>query len=130
MRKLSHHTSQDKGWVPLLPPATKLGQGYIFTGVCHSVNRGGLLPGGGCLLWGGVCSQGGGGPAPKVGGWWRPPGMATAVGSTHPTGMHSCSPFFWPRSLFPLKHCSVQCDYTIMVYSNRACTGPGMGTGN
>ena len=23
----------------LLPPATKLGQGYIFTGVCHSVNR-------------------------------------------------------------------------------------------
>ena len=26
-----------------LPPATKLGQGYIFTGVCHSVNRGGVL---------------------------------------------------------------------------------------
>ena len=25
----------------LLPPATKLGQGYIFTGVCHSVNGGG-----------------------------------------------------------------------------------------
>ena len=25
----------------LLPPATKLGQGYVFTGVCHSVNRGG-----------------------------------------------------------------------------------------
>ena len=24
----------------LLPPATKLGQGYIFTGICHSVNRG------------------------------------------------------------------------------------------
>ena len=24
----------------LLPPATKLGQGYVFTGVCHSVNRG------------------------------------------------------------------------------------------
>ena len=23
-----------------LPPATKLGQGYVFTGVCHSVNRG------------------------------------------------------------------------------------------
>ena len=23
-----------------LPPATKLGQGYIFTDVCHSVNRG------------------------------------------------------------------------------------------
>ena len=28
-----------------LPPATKLGQGYVFTGVCHSVNRGwGCLP--------------------------------------------------------------------------------------
>ena len=27
--------------VIFLPPATKLGQGYIFTGVCHSVNRGG-----------------------------------------------------------------------------------------
>ena len=23
-----------------LPPATKLGQGYIFTGICHSVKRG------------------------------------------------------------------------------------------
>ena len=23
-----------------LPPATKLGQGYVFTGICHSVNRG------------------------------------------------------------------------------------------
>ena len=28
--------------VMFLPPATKLEQGYIFTGVCHSVNRGGL----------------------------------------------------------------------------------------
>ena len=27
----------------LLSPATKLGQGYIFTGICHSVN-GGSLP--------------------------------------------------------------------------------------
>ena len=28
----------------LLPPATKLGQGYVFTGVCDSVNRGGGAP--------------------------------------------------------------------------------------
>ena len=35
-----------------LPPATKLGQGYIFTGVCDSVR------GGGCLLWRGAWSQG------------------------------------------------------------------------
>ena len=26
----------------LLPPATKLGQGYVFTGVCDSVRRGGV----------------------------------------------------------------------------------------
>ena len=33
----------------LLPPATKLGQGYVFTGVCDSVNRGGacVVPRGG-----------------------------------------------------------------------------------
>ena len=28
-----------------LPPATKLGQGYIFTGVCDSVHRGVSAPG-------------------------------------------------------------------------------------
>ena len=26
----------------LLPPAMKLGQGYVFTGVCDSVHRGGM----------------------------------------------------------------------------------------
>ena len=98
----------------LLPPATKLGQGYIFTGVCDSVNRGVPAPvlgvsapgGGGCLVPGGVVwSQGGlGVPAPGGGTCSRrvwsglvggvpggyPPGTATAAGSTHPTGMHSC----------------------------------------
>ena len=44
-----------------LPPATKLGQGYIFTGVCHSVNRGGVWSWGGCLLPGGLF-WGGSGP--------------------------------------------------------------------
>ena len=40
-----------------LPPATKLGQGYIFTGVCDSVHgRGGGVPASrGCLLGGGGC---------------------------------------------------------------------------
>ena len=33
----------------LLPPATKLGQGNIFTGVCDSVNRCGVCSGGGCV---------------------------------------------------------------------------------
>ena len=36
-----------------LPPATKLGQGYVFTGVCHSVNRGACVVAGGlCGCWG------------------------------------------------------------------------------
>ena len=42
-------------WVLVyLPPATKLGQGYIFTGVCDSVHGGG-----GGLVMGGACSRGG-----------------------------------------------------------------------
>ena len=49
-----------------LPPATKFGQGYIFTGVCDSVHGGGV-PAPGCLLWGvpasgGTFSQGGSAP--------------------------------------------------------------------
>ena len=32
------------GMFPFLPPATKLGQGYVFTGVCDSVHRGGAVP--------------------------------------------------------------------------------------
>ena len=42
-----------------LPPATKLGQGYVFTRVCDSVHRGGggsLVPGG--LVPRGVWSRG------------------------------------------------------------------------
>ena len=46
----------------LLPPGTKLGQSYIFTGVCHSVNRG-RGPGPGEDVW----SKGGSGPG---GGVW------------------------------------------------------------
>ena len=34
---------RDRDREPLLPPATKLGQGYVFTGICHSVNRGEYL---------------------------------------------------------------------------------------
>ena len=37
--------------------------------------------GGGVAGWGLV---------PEGGAWWRPPKTATAAGSTHPTGMHSC----------------------------------------
>ena len=90
----------------LLPPATKLRQGNVFTSVCDSVHRGGLYPGG-VSVRGGVCPGGGlcprgplskGGLCPErgclsIGGggvsvreipiWLR-------AGSTHPTGMHSC----------------------------------------
>ena len=65
-----------------------LGQGNIFTPVCHSVHRGGggiqaCIAGGipACLAVGwsalrgrGVCSWGGGGLLPE-GAWWRPPGQ-------------------------------------------------------
>ena len=98
----------------LLPPATKLGQGYIFTeaSVILSGRGGCLLP-----LWGGVPAPGGGGSdpggggggsAPEGGAWsWGggggagpggvlggdTPGTATAAGGTYPTGMHSCYSF-------------------------------------
>ena len=77
----------------LLPPATKLGQGYIFTGVCDSVHGGGLVPGRwvpGPGVPGPEGVHGLGGAWSQGGAWWRPPRTATAAGGTHPTGMHSC----------------------------------------
>ena len=91
-----------------------LGQGNIFTTVCHSVHGGegrcipACIAGGipACLAEGGLsqhalqegvvpaagglCSGGGGGllPGGEPGG---DPQVATAAGSTHPTGMHSCN---------------------------------------
>ena len=78
-----------------------------------------ILSPGGCLLWGVGAWFGGPAPrgsaseeVPGLGGgwsgglvpggwgpgamgegkeaWWKLPGTATAAGSTHPTGMHSC----------------------------------------
>ena len=65
-----------------------LGQGNIFTPVCHSVHREGACSRGGCLLLGGGVPAPGG-PAQGVPGE-DPPRTATAAGGTHPTGMHSC----------------------------------------
>ena len=78
----------------LLPPATKLGQGYIFTGVCDSVHRGGGVCSRGVwsgwgVLSGGCLLPGRGVPSRGVPGR-DPIGTATAWGGTHPTGMHSC----------------------------------------
>ena len=86
-------------------PPTKLGEGNVFTGVCHSVHGGGvrvslvtgtfLIPGG----WG--YGIGGGGSILEVesgvsGGigylgesWGRVSG-GTKAGGKHPTGMLSC----------------------------------------
>ena len=54
----------------LLPSAYEVCEGYVVTGVCHSVHGGG----GGCL-------------GPHLRG---SAAMATAADGTHPTGMHSC----------------------------------------
>ena len=63
----------------LLPSATYLRQGYVFTGVCDSVHRGGWQtpPG--------IQSLGRHTPLGRC----RPPEMATAADCTHPTGIHS-----------------------------------------
>ena len=50
-------------YIILLPPTTKLGQGYIFTGVCNSVHRGGVHGWGpawlrGACVLGGMCGLG------------------------------------------------------------------------
>ena len=96
-----------RDFVALLPPATKLGQGYIFTGVYDSVHRGGVPPpeGAGASSQGGVCSRGGPGG--------DPPGTATAAGGKHPTGMHSWFIYYFRNKnglhLFILKIFSGNC---------------------
>ena len=79
----------------LLPPATKLGQGYVFTRVCDSVHG----VGGVCLS---ACwdSPPPGADTPPRADPPRsrhpPPGAVHAgrygqqAGGTHPTGMHTC----------------------------------------
>ena len=71
--------------VQLLPAATKLGQGNIFTGVCLST--GGGLPQ--CML--GYTPPGADTPPRSR---HPPPKQTPAYGQraagTHPTGMHSC----------------------------------------
>ena len=61
--------------VQLLPPARKLGQGYVFTGVCHSVNEGGCLPQ--CML--------GYTPLEQT----RPPGADTPQSRPSPQSRHA-----------------------------------------
>ena len=62
-------SATQQAWFPIsrltkfpdfLPPANEVCEGYVFTGVCHSVHKGG---GGACVVAGGVrgCSGGRGG---------------------------------------------------------------------
>ena len=73
----------------LLPPATKLGQGNVFTGICDSVHRGVCLRA--CRD---TTPQGPGNPpdqAPLPGpGTPREQSMLGDSSGKHPTGMQSC----------------------------------------
>ena len=113
-------------------PQTKLGQGNVFSCVCHSVYRGSWPPSmhhrlqdqhpGGvgflvCItchmtsIWGG-----GGGLHP--GGLGRPPSGTRKAGGTHPTGILSCSsdhpPLYHSSDHPPLS--------STKVYTHRAST--------
>ena len=83
-----------------LPPATKLGQGYVFTGVCDSVHRGGSAS-----VHAEISRNTAPAPAqsrprwsihPPPPGSRHPPGTehvgkyGQRAGGTHPTGMQSC----------------------------------------
>ena len=70
----------------LLPPATKLGQGCVFTGVCDSVHRGG-----GCY--------------PSMHCRWYP--------SMHPTGMHSCLLIFLWRYCILILHFEIYVSWNV-----------------
>ena len=88
--------------VYLLPPATKLGQGYIFTGICDSVHSGGFAS-----VHAGMPPLGPGPPGPGTPGTRHPPRTRhhpsrdqappppeqSILGDMHPTGMQSCYNF-------------------------------------
>ena len=66
--------------IPLLPAATKLGQGNVFTGVCDSVHGGGGLPQ--CMLGYHLPP----GPDPPGSRHPTPPGTRPSWEQTHPPG--------------------------------------------
>ena len=70
-------------------PQRSLGQGNVFTHVCHSVHRG---------------EGGSAQPPPDADppGLGRPPRYSQQAGGTHPAGMYTCSPYFRTRKNVPL----------------------------
>ena len=87
-----------------LPPATKFGQGYIFTGVCDSVHRG-VWSGGvvSNFSWGGVSNFGGGGISNCSGGRVSPiwGGCLQFFGGVSPI-FRGVSNFFWGGQGVPI----------------------------
>ena len=90
-------------WNALLPPVTKVGQGYVFTGMCDSVHRGvsasvhaGIHPPGADPKSRHPQSRHPWEQTHPLPGADTPPAehagrYGQRVGGTHPTGMHSCS---------------------------------------
>ena len=98
------------GELDLLPPATKLGQGNVFTGVCDSVNRG--ASSGGYLLPGGVCYWG---VSPPEGGicFWDGGVCSWGRGWRHPRDGYYCGRYasYWNAFLFYRK-------FRVILYKN------------
>ena len=76
-------------WHPFLPPATKLGQGYIFAGICDSVTGGGSAS-----VHAGIppAPQGADIPREQTPPWEQTPLLPaqSMMCGTRPTGMQSC----------------------------------------
>ena len=68
----------------LLPPSTKLGQGYVFTGVCDSVHRGGCLPQ--CMLGCHTPPRSRHPPGTRYTAWDQGPGKPPGTRYTPPPG--------------------------------------------
>ena len=95
-----------------------LGQGNVFTGVCHSVLRGVGFPA--CItghMTRGVCIQGEGDLPPEGLGRRPRPSDTMGYGRTHFTGMHSCWPFFFEYSTKAEKYSSDRFTFTASPYS-------------
>ena len=75
-----YETCNCRGGKAYLPPATKLGQGYVFTGMCDSVHKGGV-----CLS---AC-------------WDAPPGSRHPPGTMPPGSRHPPEQTPPPRSRHP-----------------------------
>ena len=74
-------------------PQMKLGQGNIFTNICHSFHRWGWLP----SMYHRSNDQGNLHPEGYT---WDTTGYGQQGGSMHPTGIHSCCCLFLPKMAF------------------------------